>query len=78
MFNSSRIVEIKNRKKFVSKKWKKLVLKPIIFNFESIETNFCFEIFLYFFVDVKKNEKSVSKKMEKVSLKINYFRFGVD
>ena len=27
------------------KKSKKLVLKPIIFNFESIETNFCFVIF---------------------------------
>ena len=47
----------KKSKKVRLKKWKKLVLKPIIFNFESIETNCCFVIFEIFFVDVKKIEK---------------------
>ena len=59
----------KNRKKFVSKKWKtKLVLKSIIFDLASIETNFFLRFFFEIFssTDVKKIEKKfVSKNGEK-------------
>ena len=73
-------VEIKNRKKFVSKNEKnKLLLKSIIFDLASIETNLFLRVFESFFSSISKNGKrSFQKKRKKVSLKIKYFRFGVN